>query len=296
MNDRPMFCRPLASALIIALITAAMPAVAQEVVEPIAHAKPATWRPKDGIYAYLGKDFEIRCRDFGELTIAFARRTIMGNEVSCKITNLTSVTPATLKLDLLCLDYNLAAHLKEPDEREFKEVMLLKKINEATLSVQKTINGEFTDPSAQAIYCPNQTQRNYVEVLRRDREAKRAETAAKRASERWIPKDGIYAPSGSDFDDRCSKFDGLALGVSDGSLSIGENRCSIFGRSDWRPNEISLEMICNGRTGAHHLNLRKMSDRKILVQSRSALMSMNEPVERCSEDIQRAYRERQAGK
>ena len=186
--------RPLASlAFILALIcSAAMPAMAQEVTKPIPRSMPEGWHPKDGIYAYRGKDFDVRCRDFGDLSIELARSRIMGYEVSCKVTKRARIAPETLEIGLLCGDLNLAAHLNEPEEREFKEVMLLKKMSEATISVHKTVNGKFADPSAQAIYCPDQAQHKYKEMKRREQEARKAEAAAKKTSEKWIPKDGIY--------------------------------------------------------------------------------------------------------
>jgi hypothetical protein len=114
--------------------------------------------------------------------------------------------------------------------------------------------------------------------MRREREAKKAEAAAKKSSEKWFPKDGIYATLGAGFNDRCSKFDGLVLGLSDGSISTGENKCNIFIRSDWQPNEIRLEMICNGRTGAETMYLRKIDDRTITVRGQNGLMKASGPL------------------
>jgi hypothetical protein len=295
LNNRRILRRPISLALALALISgAATPVIAQEIAKTMS-APAEAWHPKDGIYAYGGKDFDVRCSDFGELTIALARSKIMGYEVSCKVTNRTRIAPETLKINLLCLDYNLAAHLGKPDEWEFKEVMLLRRINETTLSVQKTINGKLTDPSAQATYCPEPAQRKYTEMLRRDREAKKADAAAK-TLEKWVPKDGVYATPGADFNDRCLKLDGLVLGLSDGSVSLGQNKCNIYNRPDWRPNEINLQMICNGKTGSNEIYLRKTNDRTIMIRGKNALMKADGPVEYCGEEAQRAYREQRAAK
>jgi hypothetical protein len=293
LNNPRILRHPLSLAFVLALASsAATPVTAQEIAKTMP-APAEGWRPKDGIYAYGGKDFDVRCSDFGELTIALARSKIMGYEVSCKVTNRTRIARETLKIGLLCLDYNLAAHLRKPDEWEFKEVMLLKRINETTLSVQKTTNGKFTDPSAQATYCPERAQRKYTEMLRKEREEKKAESAAK-TLEKWISQDGVYATPGADFNDRCLKLDGLVLGLSDGSVSLGENKCNIYTRSDWRPNEISLQMICNGKTGSYEIDLRKTNDRTIMIRGKDALMKADGPVEYCSEEAQRVYREQRA--
>ena len=296
MNDRPTLRRPLASlALALALLSdAATPVMAQEISKTMP-APAEGWHPKDGIYAYGGKDFDVKCSDFGELTIALARSKIMSYEVSCKVTNRTRMAPETLKIGLLCLDYNLAAHLGKPDEWEFKEFMLLRRINETTLSVQKTINGKLTDPSAQATYCPELAQRKYTAMLRREREEKKAEAAGK-TLEKWVPKDGIYATPGADFNDRCLKLDQLVLGLSDGSVSVGANKCNIYTRSDWRPNEINLQMICNGTTGSNEIHLRKTNDSTIVFRGKNALVKADGPFKYCGEEAQRAYREQRAAK
>jgi hypothetical protein len=123
--------------------------------------------------------------------------------------------------------------------------------------------------------------------------------------EGWLPKDGVYATPGADFNERCSKFDGLVLGLkvdglvlelSDGSVSIGENKCNILTHSRWRPNEIYLKMICKGKTGAEIMDLRKIDDRSIMIRGRHELMNSSGPVEYCGEEAQRAYREQRAAK
>ncbi|WP_161856011.1 hypothetical protein [Bradyrhizobium sp. CCBAU 051011] len=125
------------------------------------------------------------------------------------------------------------------------------------------------------------------------------------SAERWHPKDGVYATPGADFNDRCSKFDGLVLGLkfdalvlelSHGSVSIGENKCNILTRSDWRQNEIHLKMSCNGKTDAEAMDLRRIDDRTIVIRGRHELMGASAPVQYCSQEAQRAYREQRAAK
>ena len=122
-------------------------------------------------------------------------------------------------------------------------------------------------------------------------------------AEGWHPKDGVYATPGPDFDDRCSNFDGLVLGLkvdglilelSIGSVSIGENKCKILTRSDWRPDKIYLKMICMGKPGVEIMNLRKIDDRTIMIGGRHELMGASSPVVYCSEDAQRAYNAQRA--
>jgi hypothetical protein len=123
--------------------------------------------------------------------------------------------------------------------------------------------------------------------------------------EGWFPKDGVYATPGADFNERCSKFDGLVLGLkvdglvlelSNGSVSIGENKCNILTHSRRRPNEIYLKMICKGKTDPEIMDLRKIDDRSIMIRGRHELMNSSGPVEYCGEEAQRAYREQRAAK
>jgi hypothetical protein len=103
------------------------------------------------------------------LCVELAERTISGYEWNCKVTRLTDTGPGTIRLDMTCDDYNLAAFLKEPDEKIFKEVMLLKKIDEKRIVFRKTLNGKFMDPDYPASYCPANAQRAYLESKARSK-------------------------------------------------------------------------------------------------------------------------------
>jgi hypothetical protein len=63
---------------------------------------------------------------------------------------------------MICDDYNLALYLNPRDKnaegRKFKEVMLLRRINENAISVRRTLNGKFKGSSWQADYCPEQSK------------------------------------------------------------------------------------------------------------------------------------------
>ena len=87
---------------------------------------------------------------------------------------------------MTCYDYNLAEFIKDPnpEERKFKEIMLLRKIDEKSMFVRKTANGKFKDPDWPASYCPEDGQRRYAEAKARDK----AEAAQKAAEERSKPK------------------------------------------------------------------------------------------------------------
>jgi hypothetical protein len=150
-------------------------------------AKPAEkWRPKDGLYDAPGANLNDRCMDHTEFVVELADKSISGNEWGCKITNLTDQAPGAIRLDMTCSDYNLAEFIKDPnpEERKFKEIILLRKIDEKSMFVRKTVNGKFKDPDWRAAFCPEDGQRRYTEAKARDK----AEAEQKAAEERARPK------------------------------------------------------------------------------------------------------------
>ena len=88
-------------------------------------------------------------------------------EWDCKVTKRTDTSPDAITLNMTCSDYNLAATLfpRDPksEEKKFKEVLVLKKINKISMSVRKTLNGKFTGASWQTDYRPESWQRSYIE-------------------------------------------------------------------------------------------------------------------------------------
>ncbi|MGJ5202251.1 hypothetical protein [Bradyrhizobium sp. HKCCYLR20261] len=136
-----------------------------------------TWRPPDGTYAAPGNNFDEICGEFGDFILELSKKAILSNERICKIAKLTDTAPGAIRLSLICDDYNLAISLGDPHpyERKFREVMLLKRIDTNTLSVRKTLDGKFTAPAWQALYCPEEKQRWYRDARERAKsEARKA--------------------------------------------------------------------------------------------------------------------------
>jgi hypothetical protein len=142
---------------------------------PINIAEPVMgkWRPKEGTYAAPGADFSLRCGEFGDVIVELNKKSISGNEWSCKINKLMDTAPGSIKLDITCNDYNLALFINDRDpnayEKKFKEIMLLRKIDGKSMFVRKTLNGKFKDPDWRASYCPEDAQRMYTEARARDK-------------------------------------------------------------------------------------------------------------------------------
>lgn len=152
----------------ICMMNAPMPMLAQD-------AKPAIqkWRPKEGTYAVPGKGFAGTCGEFGDLIIGLREKDISGHEWGCKVTKLTDTGPGAIRVEMTCSDYNLAENLKKPEDTEFKEIILLKKIDETSMSARRTVDGKFKDPEFKAVYCPKEAQELFLE----SRAKKKAEAA-----------------------------------------------------------------------------------------------------------------------
>lgn len=167
LNCKQRSCRVIAALafFVICLLADAPPCLTQE------SAKGATekWRPKDGLYASPDKDFEMHCGEYGDVVIALKEKSVSGHEWGCTINKLTETAPSTIQLNMTCSDLNLAVHIKKPEETRFKEIMLLKRINEKSISVRRTLNGKFEDSAWQADYCPDGAQRMYAEAVASER-------------------------------------------------------------------------------------------------------------------------------
>lgn len=112
------------------------------------------WRPKGGTYAEPGPSFDARCGEYGDAQIDWSSNFISGGEEGCRITKLSDTAPGSIKLDVVC-------HSAERGERSYKEVFLLKKIDEKTIFVRETQDGKFKRPGGPMAYCPDEMQRTY---------------------------------------------------------------------------------------------------------------------------------------
>jgi hypothetical protein len=169
---------------------------------------------------------------------------------------------------MTCDDYNLAEFLypkdPNPDERKFKETMLLRKIDGKSMLVRKTVNGKFKDPDWRASYCPEDAQRIYNEAGARGKAEAEQKAAEERSGQgKWRPRDGVYADAGPDFDDRCLKSADAVIGLADASVSAGAETCAISNVADTSPGEIDLTVTCRQSSGAQGLRIRKLGDTTI---------------------------------
>jgi hypothetical protein len=286
-------------------------------------SKPATekWRPKEGTYAEPGANFSLRCGEGGDVIVELKDNSISGNEWSCKVTRLTDTAPGAIRLGMVCYDYNLAESINSkdpnPEERKFKEIMLLRKIDEKSMFVRRTVNGKFKDPDWRAFYCPDEAQRMYIEAVA----SNKAEAEQKAVEERlrlnpWCPQDGVYATSGTNFEDRCLKANDAIIELAERSISSGTDKCSVTFIRD-EQNAIRMFAICSrepnaqgatGRTGeggsilaptsSETIILKKIDDNTVLLQKskNGDFIDSGKQLSYCGQDVQRMHAQQKAGK
>jgi hypothetical protein len=221
--------------------------------------------------------------------------------------------PGAIRLDTTCNDYNLAGYLNEPEDKIFKEVMLLKKIDEKRIVVRKTVNGKFKDPEFRASYCPQNWQQAYLESNTQDKaEAEQKAVQEKLRLDPWRPREGVYATSDTDLNVHCQKNGDAVIELSERSISIGSDKCNVTFIRD-QTNEIRLFATCSqqgasvwpgdgGSTPApptsETIVLNKVDDKTILVQ-RVKNGNSAYPIQKfsyCSEDVQKIRAQKKAAK
>lgn len=162
----------------------------------------------------------------------------MATEWGCDVRKVIELAPDSLGLEMTCGDYNLAQNINSRDPnwetRQFKEVMLIKRLDAKTISIQKTLNGKFKDRAWRAAYCPQETQRSYAEAKVMAAEKARRKAEEERALQNAHPRDGVYAMTGSDFEERCSKFGDTVVAFAGRSIVAASHRCTINARSTSR--------------------------------------------------------------
>ncbi|MBJ7401985.1 MAG: hypothetical protein JHD07_01220 [Bradyrhizobium sp.] len=269
------------------------------------------WRPKSGVYAELGKNFQSSCNESGDLTIDLGEKSINGYEWGCKVTQVIDLAPGSLKVGMVCDDYNLAQNLNPRDpnweNRQFNEVMFVKRINDTTISVQKSLNGKVKDPPWRAAYCPLETQRAIAEAtLRAKLEAKR-KADQERTLKEAHPRDGVYAAAGADFEERCTKFNDTVVAFSGKSITTASNICKIERTRVQLPDTVRVGADCklqpapdrdavtvqNVDTTPDRENLmfKKIDDKTVIlwIIDNGRFTGDGRKLSYCSDQVQRAY-------
>jgi len=285
----------LKSCLILLFSILTSPIHAQDNARPVSEK----WRPKDGLYGSLGKTPPGDCDENEALTIAIDKNSVGGNEWGCTISKITDTGRSSIRLDMACNDLNLAQslfpHDEHAEEHVFKEIMLISRIDDGTISVRMTSNGKFSSKNGWRVsYCSTDQQR----------------IAAGQPPEPWQPQDGVYAAPGSDFDEQCRNATDTILDLPARKLSSGPDQCNAYSYNDATLRDPILQIVCNetnarkgliekdiggghlfGPPGFEVMKIQRIDDKTISLQKTHGDEFKAPPrqVAYCSAEAQRRY-------
>ncbi len=126
----------------------------RKVVEERLRLNP--WRPRDGIYATPGSNFENRCQA-SDAIIELTERSISSGPDKCSITFIRD-EPDAIQLFATCSRESNAQGSSGHAPRS-SETIVLKKIDDKTVFLQKSTNGTFIGPGKNLSYCGQDVQR-----------------------------------------------------------------------------------------------------------------------------------------
>lgn len=146
--------------------------------------------------------------------------------------------------------------IRNGTKREFKEILTLERIGDTSVSVKKTLNGNFKGPAWQANYCPDEVQRTYI-----DGKAEAKLTAAEEDTRRnpWRPKAGVYATSGPNFSERCLNGGEAITDLGERSVTSGAEKCNVVQIRD-ELSTVQMFVECNTPPRPETIILRKLDD------------------------------------
>lgn len=277
------------------------------------------WRPKAGAYAAAGKNFQSSCDEGDDLTIDLDEKSVSGPEWGCAVRKIVDLVPGSLKVEMICSDYNLAQNLNPRDRnwenRQFNEVMFIKRVDEATIAVQKSLNGKLKDRPWRGAYCPLETQRALAEATLRAKVEAKQKAEQEQALKSAHPRDGVYAAAGADFDERCAKFNDTIVAFSGKSITTASNICKIDKTRVQLPDTVRIGASCtlqaapgpeaigvqNTDTTPDRENLmfKKVDDKTVIlwIINDGHFTGDGRTLSYCSDQVQRAYAgQRQTGK
>jgi hypothetical protein len=120
-----------------------------------------------------------------------------------------------------------------------------------------------------------------------------AQQGAKPTTEKWRPKDGVYARPGAHFHDRCLNRTEVFVELANKSIGGDEYNCKISKLSDTGPGAIQLEATCSDvakeRPSREVISLNKIDEKTIFYRGTTDGKDKDAGVRYsyCPEDVQR---------
>jgi len=193
--------------------------------------------------------------------------------------------------------------------------MFIKRLDETTISVQKSLNGKLKDPPWREAYCPLKTQRALAEASLKAKVEAKQKAELEQAQKDAHPRDGVYAAAGPDFEERCTKAGDTVVAFSAKSITTASNLCGISRTRVQLPDTVRIGADCtlkpasdpgavnvqDWRTTPDHENLmfKKIDDKAVIlwIINNGRFTGDGRTLSYCSDQVQRADAgQRRAGK
>jgi hypothetical protein len=128
----------------------------------------APWRPRDGIYATPGENFTDRCQKYGDAIIDFSERSISSGDDKCSITFIRDELDAIHLFAICSEEPNAQGPIARAGDAgsippRSSETIILKKSSANTVFMERSRDGNFTDPGRQLSYCGQDVQGKYAQ-------------------------------------------------------------------------------------------------------------------------------------
>jgi len=234
------------------------------------------------------------CEDTAPFLLELGKNHFVVDERwGCKVAKITDTAPGALRLDMTCYEVD------NPDEgegKDHKDVMTLRKIGDTSFNMQLTNKGKFNGPPWRVNYCEQIRERNAAAA----EEARRKPVKDEIDGAAWLPRDGIYATPGTDFDDHCAKSGDAVINLAEISVSSGASHCAIFKVGDSTDASIRLEARCEVKLGDRGQVTLSMGEEKLIITNsghqtvtlqkiRNGESEPGQLLAFCPETTQRAY-------
>jgi hypothetical protein len=160
-ETRVAYCPPKAQQAYLQLKAKADASAAQRKA-----AEMSAWRPRDGIYARAGADFNERCMTSGDMTIDLASASASRDGLACDISDVTVTPRDTVSLSLACGRKPISsdsAMKKAASEQPGAEIMTVSRIDDQSVLMRKFESGKITEFGQRLLYCPDAAQRAHAD-------------------------------------------------------------------------------------------------------------------------------------
>ena len=125
--------------------------------------EPEPWLPRDGLYTSPDADFEDRCLKFGDAIIDLASKSITSGADRCEIYSHDDPLADDTVIWVVCNEMRNTKSLitKMIGSRSMLgppgfEIIRLEKVDDKTLLLEKTHNGQFSEPGRKLAYCSDE--------------------------------------------------------------------------------------------------------------------------------------------